>query len=375
MKYVFHLVAIPNSQSTRAYSLCGYSQATIRMCRMLKDLGHKVYLYASEENEAPCDELVTVITKAEQAEHLEGVPYQYGMMADKRGLFVTSVPRTIMEINKRKQPKDFLLIYGWTHSRLIAEKHSDMPAVEFHIGSTHSGASFRVFSSSAWQYLNYGQEKRWNGRHFDTMIPGFFDPAEFTFRDHKEPFALYVGRLIQKKGVPMACAAAKLAGLPLQVIGHGNHTLVTDGAEYLGALPADERNDWMSRAQVLICPTQYIEAFGNIVVEAAMCGTPSVSSDWGGFSETVEHGRTGYRCSYLEEYAQALKDCANLDHAYIRQRAIEKYSLQAVGQQYQRYFDRIYRIWDHGIGEYMIQTPALTTPPTSDADGSSKASG
>jgi glycosyltransferase involved in cell wall biosynthesis len=331
---------------------------------MLKELGHTVYLYASEENEAPCDELITVITKAEQEKALDGCPYQYAMLANKTDLFATSVPRTIKEIDKRKQPKDFLLIYGWTHSAIIAGKHPDMPAVEFHIGYTNSGASFRVFSSSAWQHLTYGQEKRWNGRHFDTVIPGFFDPGEFTFRDKKEPFALFVGRLVQKKGLPMACAAAKMAGLPLKVIGHGNHTLVTDGAEYLGALPADERNDWMSRAQVLICPTQYIEPFGNIAVESQMAGSPAVSTPFGGFTETIEHGRTGYHCLYLEEYAQALKDAAGLDHAYIRQRAIEKYSLHAVGQMYQQYFDRLYRIWSHGIDEYMIQTPALTNPPT-----------
>lgn len=375
MKYTFHLVAIPNSQTTRAYSLCGYSQATIRMCRMLKELGHTVYLYASEENEAPCDELVTVITKAEQEQHLEGVHYQYAMTANKTGLFSTSVPRAIQEIDKRKKPKDFLLIYGWTHARIMAEKHPDMPAVEFHIGYHSSGASFRVFASSAMQHLTYGLEKRYNGRHFDTVIPGFFDPDEFPFRDKKEPFALFVGRLIQKKGLPMACAAAKAAGLPLKVIGHGNHTLVTDGAEYLGALTDVERNEWMSRAQALICPTQYIEPFGNIAVESMMAGTPVVSSDWGGFTETVEHGRTGYRCYYLEEYAQALKDCANLDHAYIRQRAVEKYSLHNVKNAYQQYFDRVYRIWSHGIAEYMIQTPVLTPTPEANADGSTKAGG
>jgi hypothetical protein len=36
---------------------------TIKFARLLKMMGHTVILYASEENEAPCDELVTVITK------------------------------------------------------------------------------------------------------------------------------------------------------------------------------------------------------------------------------------------------------------------------------------------------------------------------
>ena len=49
----FHLLAPPNTQTTRAYSLSGFTQATIRFARILKDLGHTVFLYASEENDAP----------------------------------------------------------------------------------------------------------------------------------------------------------------------------------------------------------------------------------------------------------------------------------------------------------------------------------
>ena len=73
----FHLLALPSSQTTRDYFLCGFCQLTIRFARLLKDLGHTVFLYASEENEAPCDELICCITKEEQAGVLGGLPYQW----------------------------------------------------------------------------------------------------------------------------------------------------------------------------------------------------------------------------------------------------------------------------------------------------------
>ena len=38
----------------------------------MKNLGHTVYLYASEDNEAPVDELITCITKEQQQEALAG---------------------------------------------------------------------------------------------------------------------------------------------------------------------------------------------------------------------------------------------------------------------------------------------------------------
>ena len=37
---------------------------------MMKNLGHTVYLYASEDNEAPVDELITCITKEQQHHRL-----------------------------------------------------------------------------------------------------------------------------------------------------------------------------------------------------------------------------------------------------------------------------------------------------------------
>jgi hypothetical protein len=42
---------------------------------MMKSLGHTVYLYAGEDNEAPVDELITCITKEQQAEALDGKHY------------------------------------------------------------------------------------------------------------------------------------------------------------------------------------------------------------------------------------------------------------------------------------------------------------
>ena len=39
-------------------------------------------------------------------------------------------------------------------------------------------------------------------------------------------------------------------------------------------------------------------------------GTPAITSDFGAFCETVEHGRTGYRCHTLEQFMWAI------DHAH-----------------------------------------------------------
>ena len=353
MSFRIHLLALPNTQTTRAYSLDGFCQATIRFARILKSFGCTVYLYASEENEAPCDELITVITKEEQETFLTGLrgdptPYQYAYIEEWSPIWQLANGRMIREIAKRKQPRDFICMIGGVSQKPVADAHSDLMCVEYSIGYNHSFSLYRVFESRAWQHVTYGIQNITDGRFFDTVIPCFYDPDEFPTRAFKEPFALYVGRLIPRKGVDIACMAAQAAKVPLKVIGHGDQRLVTHGAEYLGALDMEERNEWMARASVVLTPTIYIEPFNQVAVEAQMCGTPVIATDWGGFTETIEHGVTGYRCSYLGEFAKAIKDARTLNVNVIRRRAERLYSLKAVAPQYRAYFERLMLLWADG---------------------------
>ncbi len=349
MTYRIHLVAPPSTQLTKAYALDGFTQATIRFARMLKELGHFVIIYGSEECDAPYDELVQVVSKEEIAKALGDCPYQYAAAENKYPLWDLANKHTIEAIQTRKQPKDFICLIGGTAQKPIADAHPDLPAVEWSIGYEGTFAKYRVYESYAWMHTNYAKQGINDGRFFDCAIPLLFSPEEYPFRAEKEPFALYVGRLTPRKGLGIACLAAEAAGIPLKVIGHGDPSLVTNGAEYLGPLDDEQKKDYMSRAQCLISPTQYIEPFGSVAVEAQLCGTPVISTDFGGFVETVEQGRTGWRCNYLGEFVRAIKDAVNLDPAYIRNRAIEKYSIDSVKHDYQHYFERLMLLWDNGF--------------------------
>jgi glycosyltransferase involved in cell wall biosynthesis len=344
-----HLLGLPNAPTTADYPLCGFTQATRRFARILDALGAHVTLYASDENDAPCAELVPVITREEQTTLLDDTPYQYATMADKIGLWQLTNPRIAKAIGERKQPRDLICLIGGLSQQAVAAAHPDLMTVEYSIGYIGSFAPYRVYESQIWRHCTHGFQDQIDGRFFDAVIPLFFDPAEFPYQAIKEPFALYVGRLVPKKGVAVACEAAAIAGVPLKVIGHGDPALVTHGAEYLGVLPTVERNQWLARASCLICPTLYLEPFGAMAVEAQLCGTPVLSTNFGGFVETVRHGETGYRGDTLGDFVDALHHLDRLwDAGRIRDRAVQLYSLTTATAAYRRYFDRLALLWDQG---------------------------
>ena len=345
-----HLLALPNAQTTREYSLCGFTQATIRFARILEMIGAEVILYASEENEAPCKELVTCITK-EEVEAFKRVgnwEYQYAYIEEWSPLFQLFNSRATVEINKRKQPRDLICQIGGYSQRYVTDNIPDLMTIEYSIGYLGSFSPYRIFQSAIWQHATYGQQQIQSGRFYDDVIPCFFDQAEFEFCDAPEDYFVYVGRLAPRKGIQVACDVATAAGVKLKIVGHGDQSLIRGDHEYVGAVNMWERNLIMSKAKAIIAPTLYLEPFGCSPVEAQMCGTPVISTNFGAFVETVEHGKTGYRCNYMGEFVRAIRDIDNIDRNYVRNRALKTYSLEAVKDSYVRYFDRISTLWGNG---------------------------
>lgn len=350
-KMRIHLLALPFAQTTKEYSLCGFTQVTIRFARMMKDLGHMVFLYASEENDAPCDELITVITKEEISSLLGMGPweYQHSNIEEWSPLFQLGNARAAKAIQERKRPGDFICQIGGWAQHYVSDRNPDLFTVEYSIGYSGNYSPFRVFESSAWMHACYGRQNIEIGRHFDTVIPVFFEEQDFQFTEKPDDYFLYVGRLITNKGISVACDVATKAGVKLKIVGHGGDKAnITGGHELVGTVDMKTRNELMSRAKGLISPTLYVEPFGCAQVEAQLCGTPVISTDFGGFRETVKQNVSGFRCSYMGEFVRAVKQVDSLNRKTIRDRAVRKYSTRNVKHDYERYFKRLNIL--HGEG-------------------------
>lgn len=94
---------------------------------------------------------------------------------------------------------------------------------------------------------------------------------------------LFVGRLEDTKGVDLAAAACRAAGVPLRVIGDGvlRAMLERDYPEVrlMGQQPPAVIADHARGARALVMPSRYPEPFGLVAAEALWSGLPVIATD------------------------------------------------------------------------------------------------
>ena len=349
----FHVVSLPHTQTTRAFNMCAYTQKVRKFCAMMRNLGHTVFLYAGDQNEAECDELITCITENERLAALDSMPYIYGSFNGGMPHWQKFNEAAIAGIKARHQSRDFICVIAGTAQQAIglAFPHPNYMVVEFGVGYGGTFALYRVFESYAWMHMVYGSQApmgnphQSDGQWFDDVIPNYFDVSEFPLAETKEDYYLFIGRLTHRKGYTVASEVCKTLGARLLVAGQGQPP---DYGEYIGVLNEEQRGQVMSRAKAVFVPTLYVEPFGAVVIEAMLCGTPVICTDWGAFTETVVHGVNGYRCRMFADFLLAAVAAPKLSSRFIREHAISRYSLEVVGQKYQTYFERLLTLWGEG---------------------------
>lgn len=360
----FHVVSLPHTITSKEFSPCAYTQKVFNFCRMMKSLGHTVYHYGGEGSTPDCDEHITVITAAQRERWWGANNWRKEMFAiewdSNLDYWKAANSMAIAQIQQRIEQKDFICLIGGNCHKPIADFFPAHQSVEFGVGYKGIFSKFCVFESSAWMHHVYGRNQMECGRYYDTVIPNYYDPADFPDPDgQKEDYCLFVGRIIHAKGAHIAAEVCRKIGMKLKVAGQGalevgdgfikgDGVHMTGDIEYCGVVDPAQRAQLMSRARAVFVPTQYIGPFEGVHVEAMLCGTPVITTDWGVFRETVINGFNGYRTRDFHEMCRAVDDCRGLDPQLIREYAINHFSIDNVRYQYQEYFEHLLRLWDSG---------------------------
>jgi glycosyltransferase involved in cell wall biosynthesis len=346
----FHLVSLPHTQTTSEFCACAFTEKVRKFSIMMMSLGHAVYLYSGDKNEAPCTEHITCMSEAERLALCGGQHYSAAPFDGSNPYWRAFNLRAVEAIKQRAHPRDFICVIGGHANKAIADALPEMMTVEFGIGYGGTFSQYRVFESYAWMHACYGAAHNSpndiDGKYFDAVIPGYFEVEKFAVAKKRKDYFLYIGRVTDRKGVKIAADTCRHIGARLIIAGTGAD--YPDYGERVGHVGEAERNYLMAHARAVFVPTIYVEPFGNVAVEAQACGTPVISTDWGAMTETVAHGVTGFRCRTLKEFVQATSKVANLDPAKIRRHAVNNYSLPVIARQYDTHFRRLLQLWGQG---------------------------
>jgi glycosyltransferase involved in cell wall biosynthesis len=182
----------------------------------------------------------------------------------------------------------------------------------------------------------------WN----DAVIPNPITASEFEYNDIKGDYFLYFGRVIENKGVHIAIQATEAAGKKLIIAGPGSleqlgYNTIPRHVTVTGLCDIEQRKQLMKNAKAIIGPTYYVEPFGNMIAEGYMSGTPAITTDWGGFTETVVNGITGFRCREFKEFVHAINNINAIDPLDCRKYALKNYEDSVVHKKFDNYFNKI----------------------------------
>ncbi len=134
--------------------------------------------------------------------------------------------------------------------------------------------------------------------------PNFVDPDPGRSEGEAKPYALFVGRLSQEKGVQILLRAWGLVRreIPLVMIGDGPLSSELKGlvelrelsnVKLMGHQPRNRVLAALKGARFLVVPSNCYEFFSLALVEAFASGVPIVASRLGAMAEIVDDGRTG----------------------------------------------------------------------------------
>lgn len=345
----FHVIGLPHAQTTLSFTACAFTEKVRKFCIMMKNMGHTVFLYSGDENEALCDEHIACFTEKERLKALGKNHYTMASFDNSTPHWVKFNNRVISELSFRLEKKDFICIIGGYAHKPIADAYPAHMTVEFGIGYPGTFAKYRVFESYAWMHTIYGYESQnpsaADGKFFDAVIPAYIEKERFPFIEKPENYYIFMGRLIERKGYQIAADACKELGAELIIAGHGQPPSY---GKYVGLVGSEERSRLFGNAIASFAPTIYVEPFGTVVIESQMCGTPALTTDWGAFTETVVNGLSGFRCRTLGEFIKAAQAAKDLDRYKVRKHAEDNYSLEVVQVKYDEYFKRLLTLWDKG---------------------------
>jgi UDP-glucose:tetrahydrobiopterin glucosyltransferase len=180
---------------------------------------------------------------------------------------------------------------------------------------------------------------------------GGVDLNAYVFAPAAEARLSWVARISPEKGLIDAFAVADATRMPLDVCGKLQSQAYFDECRerypnvdvtYHGFLDQMALHRVVRRTKAMLMTPHWIEAFGNTCIEALAGGTPVIAYNYGGPSELIEDGISGFLTPPrdIAAMADAVHKLDRLDRAAARRRG-EQFSMERLAQRYEYFIERV----------------------------------
>jgi glycosyltransferase involved in cell wall biosynthesis len=347
---------------------------------MMKKQGFEVYHYGVETSDVDVTENVELLTKKEwyllrqvsyQRMHPELTDIEVENKVNDKKTFYDDFAqidtliyeefnrrlRTHLIKHYRSPTTDIVCLpYGKAHDSAIQDLN--VLSIETGIGYHDSYQKYRVFVSYCHLHTTIALEKKYC-QHYWFVIPNYFNSADWPLNLHPDKKKIgFFGRICDVKGCIIITEIAKcFPDIDFILCGQGDASPYMAKASniiYKEPIHGLERGEYLKSLSVLLAPTIYAEPFGNVVVEAQLCGTPVITNDFGAFVENIEAFKTGYHCHTLADFCWAINMVLDdkLDRYYIRERAMRLYDVDVVAKKFEYTFRSVLEMYNGNNGWY-----------------------
>jgi len=162
------------------------------------------------------------------------------------------------------------------------------------------------------------------------------------------PTLAFIGRISPEKGIDDIFEVSARTGLPVKAWGLMQDPACWAAAQaahpgarvrYEGFLATDDLQAAIGGCAALVMTPKWVEAFGNVAIEAMACGVPVIAYRRGGPAEIVEDGVVGFLVEPddVDALVDAVGRWGELDRIACRQRVEEEYSTDAFAVRVERW--------------------------------------
>lgn len=314
----------------------------------LKELGHRVILFAPGDCRAECEvvsicETAVPVSTAPGAKALsESIMHRTRELLCQMHDEIDVINGHGLDIPGVLQSTGFLEGYPFPN---VTTMHS---CVELENLSDFKNITNKIVS------LSYNQRKACPNLDFAGNVYNGLNPDDFPVSPEADDYICFLGRMSARKQPHLAIRLARHLGIPIKLAGAVDPLFDMDyfqsvcrpllkepGVEYLGELEMEDKISLLSHAKMNLHPTGFRDPCPLVPMEAGYCGTPTLAIGIGALPELIQNGVNGFLVEDFCEGVFAAEQCMALDRRKVADYVRGRFNRRKMAKDYTEIYQRI----------------------------------